>query len=335
VQPGNPAQDEAGAGRQAPSLATGELLALALQLHERGEAYAMVTVVRTVAPSSAFAGAQAIVCGDGSLHGWIGGGCAQRVVVEAALEAMRLGVPKLVHIGNDPQALPAERESHGMPCASNGAIELFIHPAASAPLLLILGSTPVAACARAFAQDVGLRVSDQAQGSTPQLALVATQGDGDGPALEAALASTARHVLMVASARKAQRMREALRRRGVREDRLATLEAPAGPDIGARTPAEIALAAIAGAIAWWRADHANAQASAHAAPGGTPAAPAPERAAWPVDPVCGMSVDPAQARHSLDYESQRWLFCCAGCKAQFERDPARYARASAGSQHAA
>jgi len=326
----------------APAVSTGELLALAQELHGRGEPYAMVTVVRAVAPSSAFAGAQALVRRDGSLHGWIGGGCAKRVVVEAALAAIGQGAPRLVRIGNEGEAPAADVESHPMPCASNGSIELFIHPFPDAPLLQILGETPVAACARALAQQLGLRVSSQTRGIAPQVALVATQGEGDEAALEAALAGPARRVLMIASARKAQRLRESLRARGLSEERLAALEAPAGPDIGARTPAEIALAAVAGVVAWWRAGArqaapASAQAPPAAAPGASPAAAlgALPGAVSAVDPVCGMVVDPARSPHGLDYGGVRWHFCCAGCQAAFAREPARYAASGAGSRHPA
>jgi len=328
VQTRTPAEERAQAALPGAALTSGELLGLAQELQQRGESYAMVTVVRTEAPSSAFAGAQALVRGDGSLHGWIGGGCARAVVVQAALEAIERGAPRLVHIGNEPDAPATDIETHRMPCASNGAIELFVHPFPNAPLLLILGSTPVAACARGFGQQLGLRVSSQAQDGAPQVALVATQGDGDMAALEAALAGPARRVLMIASDRKAQRLREQLRQRGVSEERLAALEAPAGPDIGARTPAEIGLAAIAGVVAWWRTAD-RPMATVPPARPQAPAAPAPVAAA--LDPVCGMSVDLGRPHHTLDLEVVRWHFCGEGCKAAFARDPARYtgSRASA------
>ena len=140
-------------------MTTSQLLQLAQQLDSRDEPYAMVTVVRAAAPTSAYAGAQAIVCGDGSQHGWIGGGCAKRVVVNAALDAIRLGAPRLVRISNDSEMASADIESHRMPCASNGEIELFVHPFGTAPRLLILGATPAAAAAHALAQDRGFRVT--------------------------------------------------------------------------------------------------------------------------------------------------------------------------------
>jgi len=316
--------EPAGAQEQTPSL--NPLLQLAQELCLRAEPFAMVTVVRAVAPTSATAGAQAIVRADGTLHGWIGGGCTKEVVVDAALAAIRRGSPRLVHIGNDDPTLVADVESHRMACASNGEVELFLHPFIPAPLLLVLGRTPVAQCARDFAQQVGFRVTAQCEDTGLQLALVATQGDDDESALRAALSSGAQHVLLIASARKAQRLREALREQGVSEQQLARLEAPAGLDIGAKTPAQIALAAIAGALAWCQRAQAQAPMPAGNVAASRSASDAPSGGAQHfADPVCGMLVDAAKARHTLDYEGTRFYFCCEGCRSSFVRDPARYA----------
>ena len=103
-----------------------ETLALAADLAARGEPHALVTVVRVVAPTSAHVGAQAIVLADGSLHGWIGGGCAKGVVIAAAQATLATGLPKLVRISNEAVADEAGVEQHAMLCASNGTIELFI-----------------------------------------------------------------------------------------------------------------------------------------------------------------------------------------------------------------
>lgn len=298
-----------------------DLLATAQALHQRGEAYAMVTVVRITPPTSAYVGAQALVLADGSLHGSVGGGCAREVVVGAALEAMRSGAAKLVLISN--AASGSLVEQHAMRCASNGEIELFIHPHAPPPLLLVLGETPCAQQARLFAAQCGFRVTDRAEGveaGRVAIALVATQGEADEDALAAALASGARHVLLVASRRKAERLRAEMRLRGFDEQRLAVIQAPAGPDIGAHGPAHIALAAVAGAVACWQKAPAPEPAPATAA-----AAPAAY-----VNPVCGARVVPSEALHAVAWQGQQFYFCCDGCKLEFERDPARYAAIQAG-----
>jgi xanthine dehydrogenase accessory factor len=289
-----------------------ELLDATRALQQRGEAYALVTVVRTSPPTSAYVGAQALVLADGSMQGTVGGGCAKEVVVQAALEALRSGAARLVLISNA-ESGEAGVERHAMRCASNGEIELFVHPHRPAPLLLVLGTTPCADQARAFALQCGFRVAsrpDAPEAGQAAIALVATQGEGDEPALQAALQGPAAHILLVASRRKADRLRAAMRERGIPEARLAAIQAPAGPDIGAHTPAHIALAAVGGAIACLPA---VAQPVA--------AKPAPAY----VNPVCGAAVDPATAMHTITYEGQQFYFCCDGCKEAFEREPARYA----------
>jgi xanthine dehydrogenase accessory factor len=191
-----------------------------------------------------------------------------------------------------------------------------------------------------FAELCGFRLTDNANGvdgaDRPQvdLALVATQGEGDEPALWQALTSPARHVLLIASRRKAERLREAMRAKGVGEERLVAIEAPAGPDIGAHNPAHIALAAVAGAVAHWQG--ATTQIAARLSdPVGTGMAVTPRvtdsaaaKSGQPtryVNPVCGITVEPAEAKYTLDFEGQAFYFCCDGCKIEFERDPAKYA----------
>jgi len=129
-----------------------ELLEMARDLNAQREPYALVTVVRAVAPTSAFVGAQAIVLADGTLHGWIGGGGAKGVVVTAAQEAIRSGEPKLVRISNDRIQPKPDVEQHTMSCASNGTIELFIQPYSRRSALCVLGDTPAADEARFLAK---------------------------------------------------------------------------------------------------------------------------------------------------------------------------------------
>ena len=227
-----------------------ELLDTVRDLNARGEAYALVTVVRVVAPTSAYLGAQAIVLADGTLHGWIGGGCAKSVIIGAAPSAIEAGEPKLVRISNDRIYPEEDVEQYTMSCASNGTVEVFIQPYSTRSALCVLGSTPAADEARFLAQRLRIRLTESPDEAP--VVLVATQGQGDEAALEAALRSPARHVLMIASRRKAEKLREVMRLRGIDESRLARLQAPAGPDAGAKTPGEIALVAIVGVLALLR-----------------------------------------------------------------------------------
>ena len=329
------------------------LLELAQALTRRGEAYAMVTVVRVTAPTSAYVGAQAIVRGDGTLEGWIGGGCAKDIVVEAAREAIAAGEPKLMRISNEQLQAEAGVEEHPMSCASNGTIELFIHPQSARSVLCVLGATPAADEARFLADRMGIRLAD-APGEVP-VVLVATQGHGDEDALERALASAAAHVLLIASRRKAERLRDVMRMRGITDAQLARLQAPAGPDAGAKTPTEIALVAMVGVLAALRGHSPDAVAAADAPPHAfastrTPAsaqarAPAetgasarpfaptrtaasivdPIPAATFVNPVCGIAVSIANPKHVERYDGVSYYFCCDCCWTSFRANPAKYA----------
>jgi xanthine dehydrogenase accessory factor len=282
-----------------------KLLEMARELNGRGEAYALVTVVRAVAPTSAYLGAQAIVLADGTLHGWIGGGCAKGVVISAAQGAIENGEPKLVRISNDRIYPEEDVEHYAMACASNGSIELFIQPYSVRSALCVMGSTPAADEARFLAERLQIRLT-----GTPAEApvvLIATQGQGDEEALEAALRSPAKRVLMIASQRKAEKLRAVMRTRGIDESQLARLQAPAGPDAGAKTPGEIALVAIVGVLALLRG---RSQVAAEAKF---------------INPVCGMAVSTANPMHVEIYEGVSYYFCCDGCWTTFQQDPAKYA----------
>jgi xanthine dehydrogenase accessory factor len=328
-----------------------DLLEKARQLNAAGTAYALITVVRAIAPTSAYVGAQAIVLADGALLGWIGGGCAKSVVVGAALAAIASGKPRLVRISNDALLPEEDVEQFTMACASNGTIELFIQPHGARGELCVLGATPAADEARFLAQRLRIGLSN-APGDAA-VVLVATQGQGDEDALDNALRSAAPHVLLIASRRKADKLREAMRQRGVNEAQLAKLQAPAGPDAGAKTPAEIALLAIAGVLGRLRGRATVASGSVDARPGApdavglhieapdasaprVPSAHAqglrkplslPPVAAQPgqfINPVCGMAVQIASATRVETYDGQAYYFCCDGCWVTFRQNPAKY-----------
>ena len=286
-----------------------KLLEMARELNGRGEAYALVTVVRAVAPTSAYLGAQAIVLADGTLHGWIGGGCAKSVVISAAQSAVENGEPKLVRISNDRIYPEEDVEHYAMACASNGSIELFIQPYSVRSALCVMGSTPAADEARFLAQRLQIRLTESP--AEAPVVLIATQGQGDEEALEAALRSPAERVLMIASRRKAEKLRAVMRMRDIDESQLARLQAPAGPDAGAKTPGEIALVAIVGVLALLRGRH---KAPAEA-----------QQADKFINPVCGMAVSIANPMHIEKHEGVSYYFCCDGCRTTFLQDPAKYA----------
>jgi xanthine dehydrogenase accessory factor len=333
---------------------TSDLFELSNELFQQRQPHAWITVVAVKPPSSAYVGAQAIVTSDGQLHGWVGGGCVQSTARAAALGSLTSMSPQRLRLSNaidgseDPDVRP-------MNCPSNGEIELFIQPVAVTPRLRIYGNTPVAraaawlareadfdpmtdadaadeeamavaaavqeadampAAAKSMAPSAG--ATSSALASPDSFALIATQGDGDEAALELALRSPARAVLVIASKRKAERLRAAMLLRGVPESRLAAMRAPAGPNIGAVTPNEIALAAIAGLIALRRGQPAEGGKRPESRPIDT------THATGYVNPVCGAVVDPARALSTLTMGGQTHYFCCQGCRVEFERDPEKY-----------
>lgn len=347
-----------------------DLFEISRELSQQHQPHAWITVISVTGPSSSYVGAQAIVRADGELNGWIGGGCVQSAARAAALRSIASAVPQRLRLSNTKD--PSEAvDVRPMACASNGEVELFIQPTAIAPRLRIYGSTPIVRVAAWLAREMDFDPLTDVEAADVEAltkgranepgseretyALVATQGDGDQASLEKALRSNARAVLVVASRRKTERLRVAMELRGVPKSRLDVMYAPAGPDIGAITPNEIALAAVAGLVALRRgrpaagdrhADahsphaSANRDADAHgphiatnrnadvAARGADTHDRAALRLAQPmtgyINPVCGAVVDPKHALSTLTIADQTHYFCCQGCRTEFERDPQKY-----------
>ena len=259
-----------------------------------GEPFVLATVVRTVAATAAKAGAKAVILPDGSItEGWIGGGCARAAVIKAAKDALADGQSRLVSV--EP---PDELDKHGHKageeqggvrfaknmCPSQGTMDIFVEPVLPRAQVVICGSSPVAvaiadlakrmgfavtACAPAAEQsafeDVERRIEGYAlpvEDAGSRYIVVSTQGRGDEAALLAAFAVDAEYVAFVGSRRKADVLKARLAERGVAAERLATLKAPAGLDLGAITPDEIAISILAEIIAVRRRKQSRAAAAA-------------------------------------------------------------------------
>jgi xanthine dehydrogenase accessory factor len=312
-----------------------DLLALACELARRREPFALVTVVRCERPTSAKPGAKALIRQDGTMSGWIGGSCAEPVAVKEAIEALGDGQPRFLVLVGEGGAGLGRREGvreYAMTCHSGGTLEIYVEPVLPKPQLVLVGSGPVVetlaklATAVNFAVTVVERESGVADdlarvAVTPETSIVvATHGRFDEDALEQALRGDARYVSLVASPKRAGVVVEALQARGVPADRLTRLKAPAGLDLGAVTPEEIAVSILAEIVRVRRSRQPEAQ------PEGMTAEPAstPE-AQGAHDPVCGMTVAIARARHTSEVAGRRFFFCCAGCKQRFDLDPSKYA----------
>jgi xanthine dehydrogenase accessory factor len=315
----------------------------AAALRAAGKAFALVTVVRAEAPTSAKPGAKALVDADGNIEGWIGGGCAQPAVVKSVRQALADGRPRLIRISptRDGQ-VEEDVVAYGMTCHSGGTLEIFIDPVLPRPMLAILGASPAAQSLAGLAPRVGFEVAAAAPGATrglfpdaastadsfvlpqpvPRFAVVATQGKGDEEALEAALAAGAPRVWFIASRRKAEKVKTYLKERGHDPARVDAIVAPAGLDIGAATPQEIALSVLAAIVKALRTESQPAIARQAEVPAAAPAEA--------IDPVCGMTVDPATARHRSEYQGSSYYFCCPHCKHAFDKRPEEFLHATAG-----
>jgi xanthine dehydrogenase accessory factor len=310
-----------------------DVLALAVELRGRGEAFALATVVRCERPTSAKPGAKALVRADGSISGWVGGACAEPVVVREALNALRDGEPRFIGLigqsGRGRGPLEGVLE-YAMTCHSGGTLEIYVEPFLPKPLLVLMGGGPVvqtlAALGRATDFAVAVLGPDTVPGDLARLSLtpraavvVATHGNFDEDALEGVLASDAGYVSLVASRKRAAAVIESLRRRGVSAERIGRLKAPAGLDLGAVTPEEIAVSILAEVIQVRR----SGKSAAPEVPGDTAAASPGEAR----DPICGMQVEIATARHRSEAAGRAVYFCCAHCKETFDAAPERYAAA--------
>ncbi|HEU0115042.1 MAG TPA: XdhC family protein, partial [Thermomicrobiales bacterium] len=294
-----------------------------------GEPYVLATVVRCTPPASARPGAKAVIGADGAFDGWVGGSCAQPVVLHEARQALAAGAPRLLRLGGAPSgAAPDDGVmEYPMTCHSGGALEIFLEPVLPAPRLIAIGDSPICAAlaelGRVLGYETHLLGADAgsalaagaaalrtiASGATDRIfVVVATMGVDDEAVLTAALASEADYVALVASPKRAAVVRDYLRASGVPVDRVERLKAPAGLDLGAQTPEEIALSILA-EIVQTRAGRARAT-QATSPPADAPAAPTTAEA---IDPVCGMTVTIAGARHKAEHDGRVYYFCCPGC----------------------
>ena len=258
-----------------------DILGIISARKETGEPFALATVVRTVSATAAKAGAKAVILPDGTIYeGWIGGGCARAAVLKAAKDALADGQSRLISVqpldALDEKGLKAGEEREGVRfaknmCPSQGTMDIFVEPVLPRPQVVICGSSPVAVAIADLARRSGFAVTvcapaaeqssfDEADRRIEGYALpvneagsrfvvVSTQGRGDEAALQAALAIEVDYVAFVGSRRKAEVLKAALTKRGVTPERLAKLKAPAGLDLGAITPDEIAISILAEIVA--------------------------------------------------------------------------------------
>jgi xanthine dehydrogenase accessory factor len=270
-------------------------------------------VVLAERPTSAKPGDEAIILGDGTMEGFVGGTCAERTVREEAMALLRTGETLVVRITPVAEAAqPGKRVVHN-PCLSGGTLEVFLEPALPAPLIVVVGQAPIANALLSIGAVAGYSL-EHYSGAVPDDAValvIASHGRDEEKALVAGLDAEVPYIGLVASAKRGQAVLDGA---GLNAEERARIRTPAGLDLGARTAEEVAISILAEIVSV------------------RPSRPAPvtafvSGAAPPtlsIDPVCGMTVFPDDAQIRLVHEGRTVWFCGRGCLEAFAADPAAY-----------
>jgi xanthine dehydrogenase accessory factor len=315
-----------------------DVFALVSELERRREPFCLAIVTRVQAPTSGKPGFKAIVKGDGTLVGWVGGSCSRHALLTESRAALEDGVPRVLRLRPGTEACPPAAPGvvdRVMECQSGGAMDIYLEPHGPRPQLVVVGDSPLAESLSALGRMLGFRVvaagpgldparfpdADEIVGDLSALApkldrttsaVVATMAQYDGMAVEILARSPAPYVALVASRRRAGLLLDDLRGQGVPSEVLARVRTPAGIDIGAKTPEEIALSIAAEII------RERARSSAEAPSVATTPAPPPEVA---VDPVCHMEVEKETTPLRSVHAGATYYFCSESCLRRFQEAP--------------
>jgi xanthine dehydrogenase accessory factor len=277
--------------------------------------YVHARVVLAEAPTSAKPGAEAIVLPDGTIEGFVGGSCAESTVRAQGLALLDSGESLLLRITPTPEPDSPGRLVVHNPCLSGGTLEIFLEPVLPAPVLVIVGTAPFANALAGVARQVGWHAETITGELTAgacdgaSAVVVASHGRDEEPALTAALDAEVPYIGLVASCKRGEAVIASLDRCAGHTSRI---QSPAGLDIGARTPGEIALSIMTEIV------------SLRPRPSGRTVAETAAPAAHAIDPVCGMSVATIDASLHLDHDGGRHWFCGSGCLRAFAANPQAY-----------
>jgi xanthine dehydrogenase accessory factor len=288
------------------------MAARVLELSAERVPFVHATVVRAQVPTSAHAGDDAIVFADGTIEGFVGGQCAETSVRSAALDALRTGETVLLRVLPDdavyfPESAGAQVVLNS--CQSGGALEIFLEPMLPAPLVAVIGGTPVADALIAIAEVLGYATARSSAGVVAEHAaavVVASHGRDEHAALRSALDAGAGYIALVASRRRGAAVLDELGLSAVERARIST---PAGLDIGARSAPEVALSILAEVITSVRSRAPDEVSQAAPSP-----APVPV-----IDPVCGMTVTVMAETPHLVVDGVDVWFCGTGCRERHAR----------------
>lgn len=308
------------------------ILEMAGELADQGVQFALATVVWRQGPSSGHQGARAIITADGEIHGWIGGACAEPVVIREGQRVIAEGEPQLILLGAPEEFghVPEGMVSVPMACQSEGALQLYIEPVLTTPRLLVVGRSPMATTLVDLASVLGWRTDlvDASEFTADHvdrdsIVIVATQGHDDEDTLERAAEAEPAFVGLVASHKRGEAVLGYLADRGVPTEFLDRVRVPVGLDLGHTSHTEIAVAVLAELVAL----KAKGELSPALAEASTSEGDADPGTA--IDLVCGMTVSADESSRPFEYEGTTYYFCAPGCRTAFEREPEKYIKETA------
>jgi xanthine dehydrogenase accessory factor len=290
-----------------------ELLQQAAQLETERLPFVLATVVRALRPTSVRPGDAALVLADGTIVGFVGGVCAESSVRLYSLRALETGEPLLLRLVPGAGDTDMRESVDGAvvehnPCLSGGALEIFLEPQLPAPRVIVVGSAPIAKAVAELAAAAGYAVARGAgealhPDSSDTAVIVASHGSDEQRVLAEALTAGVPYVALIASPARGAAVREALK---IPDELRPQLHTPAGLNIGARSPAEIAISVLAQLVAELHADPERGSAGSRSHPQTSLAAA--------VDPECGMTVAVTDSTLHLDLREERLFFCSEHCR---------------------
>jgi len=295
-----------------------ELRQRAERLQAEGVPFVHARVVLAERPTSAKPGDEAIVLADGTVEGFVGGQCALATLRAQGLAVLERRESTLLRIAPTPEPDQPGRTVVHNPCQSGGTLEIFMEPVLPAPLIRVLGTTPIGVALGRVGDSLGYQMESWDSGccdgipslTTTDAVVVASHGNGEEAVLETAVKSGVPYIGLVASRKRGAAVLASL---DLTDDEKSRIRTPAGMDIGARTAEEVALSILAEVIAQ---RHGEPRAMTTAASVQTS-----------VDPVCHMDVVMVSTSLHAEVDGETWWFCCQGCLDRFVADPAAFAKA--------
>lgn len=309
-------------------------------LRSQDRSAAVAVVVNRKSPTSGKPGDKALITEEGDVHGWIGGGCTKGIVIKEAIASLKDQKPRLVKIapGAETQMEQQGVKTYSMMCQSEGSVDVYIEPMIPASKVYIFGRSHIAKALCEIGAAAGYDMTvisdlsehemfpnarkfhalsdfDIKQLKPADFVVVCTQGEDDEKSLEAAVSSAANYVAFVSSHRKANSIFRTLKKQGVPIEQLAQVKTPAGLDLNAKSPQDVAISILAQIV--------QEKMTPEEEPvDGTTFQELNEDLY--MNPVCKIPIQKSTARHVIEYKGEKVYFCCDGCKVSFEKEPEAY-----------